>query len=155
MTTTSASLPEIANSTISSTPHSGSTTKLIVSPRLDKSKKIGIGVGVSFATLFLVSLVAFIWRKGRLRSAAITAEKQGDGSDKQGGTSASEGHNQPYLQQKAELEAEERQTHELEARQRIYELSGESGMNEIPAGKHEQQLAVMRSRQELSGGEHS
>ena len=74
---------------------------------------------------------------------------------KQEGTSASEGDNQIYLQQKAELEAEERRRHELEGRQRIYELDGQTGIIEIPAGTHEHNLAVTRSRQELTGGEHS
>ena len=151
----SASLRVGANSTTSPTLHSSNATKPTVTPRLDEPERIGIGVAVSFATLILISLVAFIWRKQRLRSAAITAEKQGDTEKRREGTSASEGDNQPYLQQKAELEAEERQRHELEARQKIYELDGQTCINEIPAGTHEHRLAIMRSRQELRGGEHS
>ena len=150
----SASLRVGANST-SPTLHSSNATKQTVTPRLDEPTKIGIGVGVSFAALFLISLVGFLWRKRRLRSAAITAEEQGDTEDRQEGTSASRGNSQPYLQQRAELEAEERRGHELEGRQKIHELDGRTEMIEIPAGIHEHQLAIMRSRQELRGGEHS
>lgn len=150
----SASLPDIANSTTSPTPHSSSTTRPIVSSRLDERAKIGMDIAAFFALLILILSVAFIWHRRRLRSAAITAKKQGEAENKQEGASTSEGNNQPYLQQKAELEAEERQRHELEAQQKIYELDGETGVNEIPAGTYEHRLAVMRSRQELTGGEH-
>ena len=68
---------------------------------------------------------------------------------------ASEGDNQPFLQQKAELEAEERRKYELEARQKIHEMDGSTEIIEIPAGTQEHRLAVMRSRQELTGGEYS
>ena len=151
----SASSPEIANSTTSPKPQSSSSTETIGPLRLEEPTQIGIGIGVFFATLFLVFLVAFIWHKGRLRSAAITAENRAGSNNKRRGTLVSEGHNQPYLQNKAELEAEDRQKHELEARQRIYELDGENGLNEVSAGIYEHRLAVMRSRQELRGGEHS
>ena len=151
----SASLPVGANSTTSPTLHSSNAIKPTVTPRLDEPTKKGIGVAVSFAALILTFLVAFMWRKRRLRSAAIIAELQGDNEHKQEDTLASEGDNQPYLQQKPELEAEERQRHELEARPKTSELDGETGINEIPAGTHEHRLAVMRSRQELEGGEHS
>ncbi len=151
----STSLLATANSTTSLTLHSSNATKPIVTPRPDEPTKIGIGISVSFAALIPISLVAFIWRKRRLRSAAITAEDQGNTKNRQEGTSASRGDSQPYLQQKPELEAEEQQIHELEARQKIYELDGETGIIEIPAGTHEHRLAVMRSRQELRGGEHS
>ena len=149
----SVSLQVGANSITSQPLHSSSATKSIVTPRLDEPSKIGIGVGVSAAALVLLHLAAFIWRIRRLRSVAITAEKQGDMENKQ--ESASEGDKQPYLQQKAELEAEERRKYELEARQKIHELDGGTEIREIPAGTHEHRLAVMRSRQELTGGEHS
>ncbi len=151
----SASLRVGANSTTSPTLHSSNATKPTVTPRLDEPERIGIGVGVSFATLFLISLVGFIWRKRRLRSAAITAKEQGDTEGRQKGRSASEGDDQPYFQQKVELEAEGRQRHELEGRQKIHELDGGAEIREIPAGTHEHRLAVKRSRKELRGGEHS
>ena len=36
----------------------------------------------------------------------------------------------------------------------MHELDGEAEIREIPAGMHEDRIAVMRSRQELTGGEH-
>ena len=151
----SASLPVGANSTTSTILHPSNATKSTVAPRLDEPIKIGIGVGVSFAALLLISLVGYIWRKRRLHLAAITAEEQGDTEGRQKGTSSSDSDNQPYLQQKAELEAEERQRHELEARQKIHELDGGTEIREVPGGTHEHRLAVMRSKQELTSGEHS
>lgn len=155
MAVTSASLSASANSTTSQPLHSSNATKSSVTPLLDEPSKIGIGVGASAAALILISLAALIWRKRRFRSAAITAKNQGKTENRREGTSASEGENQPYLQQKAELEAEERRKYELEARQKIHELDGGTEIREIPAGTHEHRLAVMRSRQELRGGEHS
>lgn len=151
---TSTSLPAGANSTTSPTLHSSNATKPIVTPQLEEPTKIGIGVGASSAALILVFLIALLWRKRRLRSAAINAGDQGNTENRQEKTPASQGDGQPYLQPKPELEAEEQQKHELEARQRIYELDGETGIKEIPAGTFEHRLAVMRSRQELRGGEH-
>ena len=49
----------------------------------------------------------------------------------------------PYLQQKAELEAEEKRKHELEALERRYEL---------PAGEQD---SMNQTRKELRGEEHS
>lgn len=151
----SASLQVGATTTTSLTIHSSNATKPTATPGLEEPERIGIGVAVSFVALILVSLVAFIWRKQRLRPVAITAEKQGDNEDNREGTSGGEGEHQPYLQQKPELEAEEQQRHELEARQKIYELDGETEIKELPAGIYEHRLAVMRSRQELRGGEYS
>ena len=151
----SASLRVNATSTTSPTLRSSNTTEPTATPGLDEPERIGIGVAVSFATLILVALVASIWRKSRLRSAAIPAGKQRDNKNEQEGTSRNEGENQLYLQQKPELDAEEQQKHELEARQRIYELDGETEIKEFPTGIDEHRLAVMRSRQELKAGEHS
>ena len=148
---TSVSLPARADSTTSPILHSSNATKPIVTSRLDEPTKIGIGVGVPFAALIPIPLAAFMWRKRRLRSAAIAAGEQANTGDR----TASGPDSQPYLQQKAELEAEERRRHELEARQKVHELDGATEIIEIPAGKHEHRIAVMRSRQELTGGEHS
>ncbi len=62
---------------------------------------------------------------------------------------------QPYLQQKSELEADERQKHELEARQSIFELDSHLRAQEIQAGVQDHREALMRTRQEMGGGEHS
>ena len=59
---------------------------------------------------------------------------------------------QPYLQRKAELEAEETRKHELEARQRRCEVGNEGERYELPV---EERDLMVRSRQELRGEEHS
>ncbi len=59
---------------------------------------------------------------------------------------------QPYLQQKAELEAEEKRKHELEARERRYEIGNEGERYELPV---EEVGLMISSRQELRGEEHS
>lgn len=56
--------------------------------------------------------------------------------------------NQPYLQQKAELEAEERRRHELEAAGIVHELDGEDGVHELSDTER-------KTRQELKGEEFS
>ena len=149
-------LPATANSTTSPTLHSSNATQPIVTPRLDEPEKIGIGVAVSFTALILISLVvALRWHKRGFRSAAITAEEQGNTEDREEGASSDWVDSQPYFQQKVELEAEERQRHELEGRQKMHELDGGTEIREVPAGTHEHRLAVMRTRQELRGEEHS
>ena len=151
----SASLPASANSTTSPTLHPSNATEPTAAPGLDEPERRGIDVVVSSAGLILVFLVASIWRKRRLRAAAIAAGEQENTEDGQQGISASGADSQPYLQQKSELETEERRRHELEGRQKIHELDDQTGIFKIPAGTHEHRLAVMQTRQELKGGEHS
>lgn len=59
---------------------------------------------------------------------------------------------QPYLQQKAELEAEEKRKYELEARERRLEMGNEGEIYELPV---EGEGRMIRARQELRGEEHS
>lgn len=61
---------------------------------------------------------------------------------------------QTYLQQKAELEAEQKRKSELEAEERRYELDGESRIHEIP-DESSHGLSSSHLRQELRGEEHS
>lgn len=58
---------------------------------------------------------------------------------------------QPYLQQKAELEAEENGRHELDALETPHETGNEGERYELPANEED----VMKMRQELRGEEHS
>ena len=150
----SASLPATAVSTTSLAPHSSNATNLVFTLPLDKHIKLVIGIGAFLAGILLMYLAACIWHKRRFRLAAITAEEQRSTQDKHEVKSANRGDGQPYLQQKPELEAEEQQRHELEAWQKIYELDGETEVKEFPGGVYEHRLAVMRTRQELRGGEH-
>ena len=72
---------------------------------------------------------------------------------------------QPYLQQKAELEAEETRRLELEAVEVTYEMDGSDHRNEMPAQGSEvgneidtierPALSSLRERHELRGEEHS
>lgn len=57
---------------------------------------------------------------------------------------------QPYLQQKAELEAEENRKHELDALETPHEIGNEGERYELPANEED----VIRMRQELRGEEH-
>ena len=59
---------------------------------------------------------------------------------------------QPYLQQKAELEAKENRKHELEAEERKHEMGTEGERYELSAEEGQRES---RRRQELRGEEHS
>lgn len=59
---------------------------------------------------------------------------------------------QPYLEQKAELDAEEVRKHELEAQQRLFEMAGEDSIREMPTGQERRRISAL---QELGGTEHS
>lgn len=58
---------------------------------------------------------------------------------------------QPYLQQKAELEAKERGTYELEGRERVHEVDGVDAVSEMAV---EREPPGMSTIQELRGAEH-
>ena len=60
---------------------------------------------------------------------------------------------QPYLQRKGELEAEERWRHELNVQRDGFEVGGDAEFHEIPGGTYEHRVAVMRTRQEVAGDE--
>ncbi len=71
---------------------------------------------------------------------------------------------QPYLQQKAELEAEERRKFELEAREKRYELDADDIVHEAEGYNNRHEISTERmtpmilsllTRQELRGEEHS
>ena len=62
------------------------------------------------------------------------------------------GKSQPYLQQKAELEAEENRKHELEAEERKYEMGTAGERYELSAEEGQRKPSC---RQELRGEEYS
>ena len=82
-------------------------------------------------------------RYRKRRTAAVT--DTADSADPLDGT-------QPYLQQKAELEAEERQRNELEARERRFEVGGGNEVHELAAEGERRRMSLL---QELRGPEHS
>ena len=111
--------------------------------RLDEHAKIGIGIAIS--VVVMVSLLAsFLWlRYRKIKETNALREKQMVPED-----------SQPYLQQKAELEAEEKRKHELEAEERRYELDGERMIHEM-SDESSHGLPSSYLRQELRGEEHS
>ena len=86
--------------------------------------KIGIGVAIPIVATALFLLAAALWRKSRKRRSPPSSQQE---------TGAQENH-QPYLQQKAELEAEEKRKYELEATESRYELDGEDNIHEVAVG---------------------
>ena len=116
--------------------------------------KAATGVVISVvATISLVLGILFYLRRQRKRSNS--------GKD----TYKSEEEIQPYLQQKAELDAEEKRRLELEAVEVRYEMDGSDHRNEMPAQGSEvgnevdtierSALSSLRERHELRGEEHS
>ena len=110
---------------------------------LDSQARIGIGVGIPAAvvTIFLLALLS--WRRARKNKKANVLK----------GEDTVPEDNQPYLQQKAELEAEEKRKHELEAEERRYELDGESRIHEML--DVDSRGLSSHTRQELRGEEFS
>ena len=104
----------------------------------------GVAIPVGFLGLGLLGLLVYRRRKTQktLKEEDATSQKQGSSHEE----------TQPYLQQKAELEAEEKIKHELEARERRYEMGIEGERYELPV---EEQGLMIRTRQELRGEEHS
>lgn len=113
-------------------------------PHLDSKAKAGIGISVPIALAGLVFLGFFAWRKCHKSSIMEEIDEKKENAET----------SQPYLQPKAELEAEEKRKHELEAEQRRYELDGEGEIHEVYAGDS-QAKAPVQTRQELRGEEHS
>ena len=112
----------------------------------DKKVKISLGVAIPVASLGLVLLGYLVYKRRKMQE---TLEEE-DAPSKKGGSPHEDP--QPYLQQKAELEAEEKRKHELEARERRYEMGVEGERYELPV---EGQDMMTQSRQELRGEEHS
>ena len=83
---------------------------------LDRRNKIVVGVVVPIAILasLLLLLVIWKWAQGRSRPSPTSPEET-----------------QPYLQQKAELEAEEKAKHELDTNEVRPELDPTNDIHEI------------------------
>ena len=111
----------------------------------DTKVKLATGVTIPVAFLGLVLLGFLVYRR---RKNQKTLEEDPTSQD----SGSPQEDPQPYLQQKAELEAEEKRKHELEARERRYEIGNEGERYELPV---EEGDLMIRSRQELRGEEHS
>ncbi|KAG8529155.1 uncharacterized protein KY384_005790 [Bacidia gigantensis] len=124
-------------------------TKSSSTSRLAKPAGIGVGIAVPSAIILILLISAFVFRNFRRRR--LRRKNEMSKSEK----SPLADNTQAYLQQKPELEAEEQQRHELDGQQKFHELDGVEEVQEAPAGATEQRAALVRTRQELRGVEHS
>ena len=129
--------PISGNSTVQPVPGSRHQTP-------DEQAKIGIGIAIPFVVGALLLLALLLWRRYRRNKGANAATAE---------HVESEGA-QPYLQQKPELEAQEKRKQELDAEERRYELDGESGIHEM-SDRSNNDLPASRVLQELRGEEHA
>ena len=120
-----------------STPSTSSTPK---NSDLDTGAKIGIGIGVPLGIATLILLSFLLWRRYRNRKRKVSAQKTTLGDD-------SENPSMAYLQQKAELDAE----------QRRFEMAVNEIQCEMSSGVESHELSGHDSRimQELKGTDHS
>ena len=137
----SSSLPPPSSLSLPNVPSSTNGTSV----GLETKYRIVIGLTVPFTALAL-TLVGVVTcrqyrRRKRLASAKAEATPPGQPQD-----------TQPYLQPKAELEAEERMKHELEARERRFEVDAANEIHEMVASGDSRRVTVL---QELRGAEHS
>ncbi len=93
----------------------------------------------------VLSCLAIIRKYRRKRSQAATTNHPEMKSD-----------TLPYVDQKAELEDDERRRHELEAGRNVHEMDGEGTVFEMPGGSNSRmQLASSYNIHELRGPDHS
>ena len=104
----------------------------------------GVAIPIAFLGLALLGFLLYRCRKNQKTLKEEDPTSQDLGSPQED--------SQPYLQQKAELEAEEKRKHELEARERTYEIGSEGRRYELQV---EEEDLMIRTRQELRGEEHS
>ncbi|KAL8917751.1 MAG: hypothetical protein Q9172_005700 [Xanthocarpia lactea] len=102
--------------------------------------KAALGVSIPLATLVIIALAVLgIVKHRKRKSLNPSSEPSAPSEDVQ-----------PYLQQKGELEAEERREYELHAENKQYELEGDNEIQEMSTSAND--LALNRS--ELRGEEH-
>lgn len=140
------SLPPSATATSTKVPIPRVSTETSVARpshhRLDEHTKVGIGIVISVVVIALFLLAVFLsLRSYKIRKTKTLEEKHTAPED-----------SQPYLQQKAELEAEEIRKHELEVGEIRHELDGKSRIHEI-SDESGHGLPSVYERQELRGEE--
>ena len=101
-------------------------------------------MAVPLAVIVLAALALFGGLKYRNRRKEKAMKEEQESSED----------NQPYLQRKGELDAEEKIKYELQAEERRYELGDESETREMSTTKDHDSITAL-SRQELRGEEHS
>ncbi|KAI4186238.1 MAG: hypothetical protein LQ346_005739 [Caloplaca aetnensis] len=112
--------------------------------RLNTRTRIAVGVAVPIATIIIsaLTILAIIrYRKNKRKTQSTSGKPESPTED------------QPYLQQKGELDAEERRRFELDAEQKKYELEGDNDIHELPTAT-DSCARTRLDRQELRGEEH-
>ncbi|KAL9113979.1 MAG: hypothetical protein Q9187_007549 [Circinaria calcarea] len=157
ITTTQTTTPNSPNITIESSLSTLPTTIKIPSTPFESSiptglgtgAKIGIGLGIPAIVLTVLG-VFFVWRHiGRQKEVGSKQHSIAA----QAGTSTMQDP-QPFLQQKAEMDAEQRR-YEMEANETRYELQGGSSIHEVQVVERAHEMQKGKPRQELKGAEHS
>ena len=142
-----------ASNITSSSPTTNSAARNIST---DFTKEDKVATGVVIPVVAIISLVLGILFYLRRRRKRSESSKHRHGSEEE---------SQPYLQQKAELEAEEKRRLELEAVEVRYEMDGRDHRNEMSAHGSEDGNEIdtierpitssLNDRHELKGEEHS
>jgi len=102
---------------------------------------------MGLGSVFVVAGLAFsIHKTLQYRKRKVNGQKQ------DADTSSEE--NRPYLQQKGELEADEKRKYELHAEERRYELADDSQIREMSTTDSPYEMSSQRT-QELRGEDHS
>ncbi|KAI4123942.1 MAG: hypothetical protein LQ338_005053 [Usnochroma carphineum] len=115
-------------------------------PGLNVGTKTAIGISIPLTIIGLCTLLAL----GILRHRKNKHERQSN--QEAAAASSPEDDDQPYLQRKAELEAEEQAKFELDAEQRQHELEGDNEIREMAATANGG-AAMSHQRYELNGEE--
>lgn len=139
------SQPSSLISAASPTQSHNASSPSVAPAELETKYKVVIGVIVPITFIALTLTCILTWRRFQKRkvvasgiAAMISTESSQDA--------------QPYLQQKAELEAEERRRHELEAEERQFEVDGTNEIHEMITEGATRRISAL---QELRGPEHS
>lgn len=135
--------PTLAASSITNSSLSKPTAGPL-NPSLSVGAQAAIGVSVPFAVLVAVATLVLGFRRHRKN------KRMDQATDK---TIASPNGDQPYFQQKGELDAKESALFELSAEQRQHELGSQSEICEMSAETSNSGRTVSQ-RQELRGEEH-
>ena len=155
LTPTNATIPSAITTVLSPTSDDGSSKSSIgpatetISSEFTRKDKAAIGVVVPAVAIIAFALgVIFYLRRRRNQS------RSGEG------TAGLDEEPRPYLQQKAELEAEGKRRLELEAAEIRHEMEGEDRRNEMPADVSNEidtvaipQMPSLKERHELRGEE--
>lgn len=114
--------------------------------RINTTQMIIVSVTVTTAGLIILLFCFVAIRRYRKKRSQATLVKQPDMTSD----------TQPYLDQKAELEDEERRKHELSSTGIMYEMEGENRIFEMPsdAGTRTKSTSLQRIH-EMRGAEHS